>query len=1009
MNKSLNTEERIQLTGKSLLDAAPTLEDSWLDHLVSLALSDEKTRIRTLRFIDVLPCLEDNSSLSQHLKSYFGDLELPEDFPLRELTQWGLQHSDHPLLSSISAPISRAAVNALSHRFMGGETAHEAVETIRLLQSSGFNTSLDILGEATISEAEASQYQQAYLKLIPEVAAFYMTDTDHKLSLSDNPAPVLNLSLKLSSLYSQINVCDPAGSQQAILKRLYPIIECAREFNAFIMIDMEQYDYKPIVMGCFLQLLKDPSLRHWPHFGLAIQAYLRDTCDDLRIITDCVIKRGTPVTIRLVRGAYWDYETIIAKQKNWPLPVWQYKQNTDANYERCLAWLLQHHDSVRPAIATHNTRSVAAAMVMAEQQNLNNCDYEFQMLYGMAEPLKYSLLKNNQSVRVYVPWGKTLPGMAYLVRRLLENSSGQSLLQQTVDSAGNHTVDYRKLLQKPEFVDDAANNKAIETESGGFQNTATLRFTDDVERSEFQHAIESEIQKYGEHYPLLIDGKHISTVKKITSFNPACPRNIIGKTSSADLHLASQAVDAATKAFNEWQQTTVSERSTLLRSIATRLNARRFEFAALEVLEAGKNWHEADADVCEAIDFLRYYADQIERIPETHVCVPGEDNSISWQGRGPGLVIAPWNFPLAILTGMLSAMLVTGNTVIVKPSSETPVIAARFIELIHRCNLPKGVVNLCSGSGETIGHYLVMHANIHTIAFTGSEAVGTNLIRQATEIQPNQHHIKRVIAEMGGKNAIIIDNDADLDVAVTATIESAFGYQGQKCSACSRVIVLESIYKKFCSRLVEATQSLQMGPPINPRFSIGPVISQTAQHRIFKTISATRKQATVLLDENIYNSGANHTETGFYISPVIFSDVHPNMPVAQNEIFGPVLSVIKAKSFNEAINIANHSRYGLTGGIFSRNPVNLGYARTAFKAGNLYLNRTITGALISRQPFGGLGMSGNGFKAGGEQYLYQFMNARCITENTLRRGFAPDKSILLNEPEQGANHVSSES
>jgi RHH-type proline utilization regulon transcriptional repressor/proline dehydrogenase/delta 1-pyrroline-5-carboxylate dehydrogenase len=340
---------------------------------------------------------------------------------------------------------------------------------------------------------------------------------------------------------------------------------------------------------------------------------------------------------------------------------------------------------------------------------------------------------------------------------------------------------------------------------------------------------------------------------------------------------------------------------------------------------------------------------------------------------------------------MLSATIVGGNTTILKPSSQTPVIAARFIQLVHDAGLPPGVINLVPGSGERIGEYLATSPYVHLIAFTGSEAVGTRLIQTAARVQPQQGHIKRVITEMGGKNAIIIDDDADLDVAVTGTIASAFGFQGQKCSACSRAIVLDKAYDLFIERLIATAASLKIGPPELAGNLIGPVISQQAYDRIHQAITTGKEYATLLLDNTIHRDAS-----GYYISPVIFTDVTTDMPLAQEEIFGPVLSVMRAADFSQALDMANSTRYALTGGVYSRNPQHLKQAAASFKVGNLYLNRKITGALVGRQPFGGFNMSGTGYKAGGENYLPQFMESYCVTENTLRRGFAPSLSKNAN-------------
>lgn len=1007
----MKLEQRIQELGSELLTdtgalgAGQPVMKGWLDTLASQAISDPQFRIQILRFIDVLPSLNDDITLTRHLQEYFGHLESP----LPELARWGMQQSEKPWLAHIAAPLVRYTIRGLSRRFMGGKNVQRASTTVDKLRLEGMNCSLDILGEACISEKEADAYQQSYLEMIPAMSSHMQTWDDSSIDhLHGRIVPRLNVSLKLSSLYSQIDAVNIKGSVHAIKQRLLPILKCAREHKAFVMLDMEQYDFKNITLQCFLDLLQDNTFKDWPDIGIAIQAYLKESLDDLSIIVRTLNRRNTPVTIRLVRGAYWDYETIIADQNNWPSPVWRNKNDTDANFERCLEFLLSSHPVVETAVATHNTRSIATTLAIAEKYRLSKQDFEFQMLYGMADNLKKKLVNLQQNLRVYVPYGETLPGMAYLVRRLLENSSGQSILDMGL------TDDQVVKLEKPQFSPDIKNDidnlKPSTTSSTNtppslnpssnekFINQALYRFTQDEEHDRFIKALSQCRENFDQSYPLIIDGKACHSKQSIVSINPARPDEIIGTVASADQQMADAAIATAKKAHVHWSRLSMIERADYLRSIAQLLQVRRIEFASWQIFEAGKNWREADADVCEAIDFLYYYADQAELLENsTPDKASGEENTIRYHSRGVGLVIPPWNFPLAILTGMLSATIVCGNTAILKPSSQTPVIATKFIELIHEAGLPEGVVNLLTGSGASIGQYLAKHVDINIIAFTGSKPVGTQLINIAgqlhsAKLRPEQSQFKRIIAEMGGKNAIIIDEDADLDVAVSGTVSSAFGFQGQKCSAASRVIVLDNIYETFLERLIETTRSLQMGPPEEPGNFMGPVISEQAQNSILSAIENGTQNAHIALNDTrkIEKSfKAEHPVEGYYIPPVIFTDVDPDSALAQQEIFGPVLSVFRARDFKQALQLANHSQYALTGGVYSRDTENLQLAKGEFNVGNLYLNRKITGASVSRQPFGGYKMSGIGYKAGGENYLFQFMDVRTITENTMRRGFAP--------------------
>ncbi len=982
MTASDAMERRIRERGAILVDhAAQAREDAgqtWLDVLIARAIQDRDFRVQALRFIDVLPALGDDTELVSHLQEYFGQVDLP--WP--GISHWSLRHSGTPWAVHVAAPLVRATLRGLSRRFMGGRNMGRALHTVRRLQADGMDFSLDLLGEAVVSETEARRYQAAYLDLLERLGETGLQDDAGSPpdSVTALPTPAINISLKLSSLYSQINSADPDGSVRGIAERLRPILRAARNNDAFVTIDMEQYEFKHIVLQCFQKVLNESDFRDWPHVGIAIQAYLTNSRDDLERLVNWAEQRTTPVTVRLVRGAYWDYETVIARQHEWPPPVWQGKARTDACYEGSLDYLLNRYPTVETAVATHNARSIACAMALAEKHGLSAHQFEFQMLYGMADEFKQALVEMGYRLRVYVPCGETLPGMSYLVRRLLENSSGQTLL----DSGLSRSAAGQVNLEKPEPEAITETPDSVQR----FHNTPLHRFTQAGERAAFARAIESVREQLGRYYPLQIGGQPVNGEHAIRSLNPARPDEVVGTVAEATRYQADQALAAARTAYPSWSRLPARKRARYLRRAAELLGEQRDIFSAWQILEAGKNWHEADADVCEAMDFLNYYADQAEQLAEPRVVeINGEHNQYCFRPRGIGLVITPWNFPLAILCGMLSATIVCGNTAVLKPSSLTPVIAAQFMQLLDAAGLPPGVVNFLPGPGQTIGEYLARHPEISLIAFTGSRAVGTRLIELGARATSGQTQIKRVIAEMGGKNAIVIDQDADLDDAIPGVVHSAFGYQGQKCSAASRVIVVGSLYEAFVERLVEATRSLTLGDPRQPGHFMGPVIDAEAQARIAHVIEQAQQRATL-----VYGHNQTLPDEGHYLAPSIFTDVRVDDPLAQEEIFGPVVAVLRADSFDQAIEIANGTSYALTGGVYSRQPSHLQQAQLEFQVGNLYLNRKITGATVSRQPFGGFRMSGIGSKSGGEDYLRQFMDPVCVTENTLRRGFAPDVS-----------------
>jgi RHH-type proline utilization regulon transcriptional repressor/proline dehydrogenase/delta 1-pyrroline-5-carboxylate dehydrogenase len=564
---------------------------------------------------------------------------------------------------------------------------------------------------------------------------------------------------------------------------------------------------------------------------------------------------------------------------------------------------------------------------------------------------------------------------------LLENTSNDSFLRQSF----TENVAIEELLMKP--TDAAAHAAPVEPEPVlSFKNEPPTDFSRAEARRGMERAVSEMAAQFGKEYPLVINGRAVESKNAIASRNPSHKSQIVGRVSSAGPEEAEMAIEAARRAFKHWSRTEPGHRAEYLELAAAEMRNHRFELSAWEVHECGKPWAEADADVAEAIDFCMYYADQIRKLAGGHrVDRPGEENVYSYRPRGVAAIIAPWNFPLAILTGMTAAALATGNTVIMKPAEQSSVVGYRLMEVLQNVGIPDGVVNFLPGIGEEVGPALISSPDVHLVAFTGSRHVGLAINQSASQAEYQQGFVKRVIAEMGGKNAIIIDNDADLDEAVLATAYSAFGYSGQKCSACSRVIVLDSVHDLFVDKLVQATRDLVVGPAERPETTVGPVIDEEAYQRILDSIRKANELYPALVTSDVKELA----DEGYYIPPHIFGNVDPASKLAREEIFGPVLAVIRAKDLDQAFDIANDSAYALTGGIFSRSPANLRRARQEMQVGNLYLNRGITGALVERQPFGGYKLSGIGSKAGGPDYLLQFLIPINVTENTLRRGFAP--------------------
>jgi RHH-type proline utilization regulon transcriptional repressor/proline dehydrogenase/delta 1-pyrroline-5-carboxylate dehydrogenase len=741
---------------------------------------------------------------------------------------------------------------------------------------------------------------------------------------------------------------------------------------------MEQYVYKDMTLSILKELLMEEEFRSRTDVGMTLQGYLRDSEKDLRDVLAWAKERGYPFTVRLVKGAYWDQETIKAAQKEWPQPVYNDKAATDANFEKMTQLMLENHEYIYSAIGSHNVRSQALAIAIAESLNIPRRRFEMQVLYGMGDQLAKALVKRGHRVRVYAPYGELLPGMAYLIRRLLENTANSSFLRQSMEERP-----IEELLAPPLVKEGERGREGEREKPSSFPNAADTDYAKVEARQEAQKAFETVRQQLGKTYLPLINGEYQSTEQTVDSINPCNPNEVIGKIGLISVEQAEQALQAAKAAFPAWRKTPVRQRAGVLRKAADLMEKRRAELSAWVSLEVGKALREADAEVSEAIDFCRYYADEMERLDQGHnYDVAGENNRYIYQPRGIALVISPWNFPLAISTGMAVAALVAGNCTLLKPAEVSSVIAAKITEILVEAGIPKGVFQYVPGKGSTVGAHMVKHPDVHLIAFTGSQEVGCRIYADAAIVQPGQKHLKRVIAEMGGKNAVIVDESADLDQAVAGVVQSAFGYSGQKCSACSRVVVVESVYDAFVERMVEATRSLNIGAAESPSTQVGPVIDANARNRIRDYIETGRQEAEVALEMPA-------PDTGYFIGPVIFTGVSPDAKIAQEEIFGPVVTVIRAKNFQEALNIANGTNYALTGGLYSRTPSHIDQATAEFEVGNLYINRNTTGAIVARQPFGGFKMSGVGSKAGGPDYLLQFLEPRTITENIQRQGFAP--------------------
>ena len=953
------------------------------------SMKDPAFKAQLFRFVDVLPALSSSAEIVRHLQEYLGDKAVE----LNPAMKAGLAASSFaPGL--IAGPV-KANVVSMAGQFVAGETGEELVKRLRHNAAAGIATTIDLLGETVVSDGEADIFLERNLEILNSVAAALAKNPEPCFSDlgADGPLPRLNLSVKISALTPDVHPADPENSIEALKKRLRPILTRAAEVGAFINFDMESYKLKDLTLSLFKSILEEDAFRQKPAIGIAMQAYLRDCEKDLTELVAWARRRNRRIGIRLVKGAYWDYETTLALQRDWPIPVWSRKSESDAAYEKLSLFLLQNADIVLPAFASHNVRSCSHAIAQADKLGLSPKAYEFQALYGMADELKTALVKSGHRVREYCPVGELLPGMAYLVRRLLENTSNEGFLR--AKAGGQVTTE--TLLRNPvELLGPSVSSPLPIHPKGVFKNAPNTDFALAENRERMRQALKTVAATLGQKHPIVIGGKKITDRVWVNSVNPAKPAQVVGQWARGTAADADHAVATAKAAFPKWAATPVETRASILEKAADLMEERRFELNALEVYEAAKPWMEADGDISEAIDFCRYYAIEMRKLSQSKPTqvTAGERCVQLWTPRGVAVAIAPWNFPLAILCGLTVAPLVAGNTVIMKPAEQTTVIAAALMDILVEAGVPAGVLAFLPGFGEDVGARLVEHPQVDAIAFTGSRSVGCKIWETAGRTGPGQANLKKVVCEMGGKNALIIDGDADLDEAIPAAIYSAFGFSGQKCSALSRLIVLKDVYETFLERFLPACAAIPVGDPTLPGTMVCPVIDAEARDKIMGMIEKGKTEAKIgfqgKLGADLMASG------GTYVPPTVFVDVKPSASIARDEIFGPVLAVLKADDLDHAFELAMDTDYALTGGLFSRSPSALARAENEYRVGNLYLNRGVTGAIVERHPFGGFKMSGGGTKAGGPGYLENFLFPRSVAENVMRRGFAPPDETEAN-------------
>ena len=981
-------EQDIETLSKSLRNHLNQYQPSFFERVsdfgLDLTAQFALLRIHLLKFLAILPSLDHDEKGHEVKRILMESLRrlLQDSSKARKLKRRGQNRPlprSYALIFKIVLFIAglipagvlafgvRSAVRFMAKRFIAGESIDTVEESFSGLFSTGRDVTLDQLGELVVSEKEADNYCFEVIKLVRGFGQHVKKGEKNKAGINR-----AHVSIKVSALCSDFKPYAPEYTYEHVSPRLKKILLAAKEHDVFINIDAEHYDYRDIVFKVYKRvLLETPELKDYQQTGIVLQAYLRDAYEHFEDIVALAKERGLRMPIRLVKGAYWDAETVEADAHSFNAPEFLNKEETDLHFRQLVEEILKHHEDVQLCLASHNFADHCFAEILKEKRYPEHPAIEHQCLHMTYEALSMGLAKMGWPTRNYVPVGSLLVGMAYLVRRIMENSSqvGVLTIMRSHKKAG-------KLLSPMEVHLDKRSKGKIYRDmtqvnlTSEFFNITPLRLYLDKERESLQNSLAffKEVglgQNYSNSF--LVNGE----IQHIVS--SSSPETIVGEIQFADSSDATKALELSHKAYNSgtWAKTHWLSRASIFLKTADLMLAKRNELSALIVYEAGKSVNEALADVDEAVDFLNFYARE-----ERKISVHGK----YMQSRGVIVSITPWNFPLAIPTGMVCAPLVAGNTVILKSAEQTPLIAQKIVDIFHEAGVPKDVLIHLPGMGETVGDTLVSSPKCAGVVFTGSKAVGTMIANKVNKrLYKNElfdvTYPSKAITEMGGKNAVIVTANAELDETVAGILYSAFAHAGQKCSAASRVIVDASVKERLIERLSEAIKDMEVSEAFNFSCAVNPVITKDDQKRLREQVALASKEAKehggrVVIDRS------NEDLPGFCVGPSLIElpakRAMENESWAKTELFGPVVHIIGFHGLDCALEIFNCTDYALTGGVFSQSQDDIDYLSSKMECGNLYINRTITGARVAIEPFGGFKLSGTGPKAGGKGYLPSF-------------------------------------
>lgn len=972
---------------RQLVKHVQQYQSSWFEKIsdwgLGLTAQFALIRIHLLKFLALLPSLDHDKKGHEVKRNLIESLRRLQDDDQRLRARGAKNSSARPLPRAYGAPLQlalqivrflpagvvaaivRSLVKKMARRFIAGESIRTSQKTLQTLHDSRREATLDQLGELVVSEEEADEYVSRVLTIIHGLKAHIQPGEKNGAGI-----PKAHVSVKVSAMCSDFKPHAYAATYELVAPRLKRILLEAQAEQVFVNIDAEHYHYRDLVFKIYAQiLLETPELKGWGQTGIVLQAYLRDAAVHLREIIELARMRGVRMPIRLVKGAYWDAETIEAEVHSHHAPQFLNKEESDLHFRQLAALALMYPDEIQLAVGSHNLQDHCFVEALRQLRYNQAPVVEHQCLHMTYEALSHGLSKMGWPTRNYMPIGNLLVGMAYLVRRIMENSSQVGVLtimrsHNKKDAFVAPLVTHLQKRNDGQLMRDDLEGRL----DSGFRNCTPARLYVAPERERFQ-------QKLAE-LELMLAGAQgsfhtLKGQKVLCSSRPELIVGVVPESTPEDVTQAISEISAAFADGRSWSGYSLSQRLAVLLRASELMWLRRDEFAALIVLEAGKAWAEALADVDEAVDFINFYCREELRLMR-------QDPKRG--ARGPIAVIAPWNFPLAIPCGMAVAPLVAGNPVVLKPAEQTPLIAQKLVELLWQAGVPQDSLKLILGDGEKVGAPLVKHPSVAGIVFTGSKGVGQWIYRSAAgQLYRNPRtgvsYPKKVITEMGGKNAIIVTNNCEQDETVSGILYAAFGHAGQKCSACSRVLVDSEVKDALLKRLVKAIEDLEVGPSTDPRVFVNPLITKEDQERVREAVKEARREAE-LNGGKVWVDRSLETHAGHTVGPVLIelpaARAQARESWAQREIFGPVIHVIPYQTMSEAVELFNGTEYGLTGGIYGQSQDDIDQLMAQLKCGNLYVNRPNTGARVAIEPFGGFKLSGTGPKAGGRDYLSSF-------------------------------------